>query len=187
MRKITIKETDVFLENHKKGQGKITISNTYGKNFSNFWGSMGETLEEFLCGINPEYFATKLLPPSDERIIDIKATFKNVRKYIREELDMPFYKEMEFQKDMREKLKEFQDQCEERGGKYRFVDGFHDFFVDSLDFYLIADSYDSNQVKESFQGICEHWQFLEEKPSEDHDWLIDFHARLKKELLKPIK
>lgn len=185
VKKLQIGDTDVFLENFEKGKGKITISNTYGHNYSMFWGAMGESLEEFLCGINSDYFASKLIPVSDERIIDTKATFTEVRKFIREEMGMPFYREMEFQKNMRKVLRSFQRECEdEYGGKYRFVDCFFSSFIDRLDYFLIDDRFERNEIEEGFKGICEHWSFLVEKPSANYDWLKSFHGKLKAKLQK---
>lgn len=181
--KLKIGNTDVFLEDFETGRGKITISDTYGHNYSMFWGAMGSTIKEFVCRIDEDYFAQKLIPATDKRIIDIKSTFKEVREFIRTELDMPFYREMEFQKDMREKLKDFQNECEEMGKRW-FVDSFNTSFVNSLDFYLISDRWEKEEIESNFKGISEPWHFLIEKPSNNYKWLVSFHKKLVKKLKK---
>lgn len=183
IRKIKVGDTDVFLENFEPGCGKITISG-YDQNYSMFWGAMGSSLEEFLCGISPDYFAGKLIPSHDERVIDLKATFRNVREHIRDEMGLPWYVEPVFQKDMRERINDFQQQCSDYGGKYCFVDNFFTSFVASLDFYLIEDRYDRSEIQSAFEGITEQWYFLEEKPSANYDWLINFLPKLQKVLKK---
>ena len=182
LEKITIDGTDVFLDDLGNGQGKIIISNSYGENYSYYWGAMGTDLKSFIKEINASYFADKLLGYRNESVIDIKTTFKNLRNYIVNEMDLPYYKHMAFQKDMREKIKNFQDICDDDGGKYRFVDSFHSNFVNSLNFYLIDDSFDRDWIRRGFEGIDEHWHFLEEKPSPSYFWLEKFHKKLKKEL-----
>ena len=120
----------------------------------------------------------KLIPVNDERVIDIKTTFKNLRSFICKDMEMPYYREMEFQKSMREYLREFQNECDE-WGKHRFVDCFFSSFIDRLDYYLINDRFERNEIEENFKGICEHWHFLVEKPSENYNWLKSFHSELK--------
>lgn len=93
-KQIKIDDTDVFLENFGVGNGKITISDSYNHNYSYHWGAMGSCIEKFLLGITSDYFARKLIPDWDERVIDVAATFKNLRGFIRDELDLPFYKEI---------------------------------------------------------------------------------------------
>ena len=64
LRKIRINDSDIFLENfEKEGHGKITISNSWGYNFSYEWGSMGCCLEDFILSINEGYFISQSPPP----------------------------------------------------------------------------------------------------------------------------
>lgn len=180
IKKIKVGEIDVFLENFELGRGKLTISGS-DRNYSYFWGAMGGTLENFILRLDGSYFANKLKPSYDEQVIDIKGTFRNVRTYIREELYLPWYKHVEFQKDMREKLNYFQQECEEDwGGQYTFINCFNTKFIDELDFRLIED-YDRKYIERDFAGISEglHY-FLETKESPTYDWLVSFLPKLKK-------
>lgn len=182
---LKIDNTDVFLEDFGENSGKITISDTYGHNYSMFWGAMGGSLIDFLLHINDSYFTHKLLPVGSEKVFDAKRTFSNVRKYIRDEMDFPYYKEMEFQKNMREVLNDFKDECEDYGDEYAFVNNFYSSFVNRLDFYLIKDKHKRSDIEKNFkETISEHWFFIEKSPSPECIWLVNFHKKLKKELKK---
>lgn len=189
LKRFKIGDVDIILEDFEVGRGKIIVSDNYDHNYSYFWGSMGKNtdISKFLTEINSSYFASNLLPHHDERVIDIKATFKNLRKFIAEELNMPYYKEMEFQKHMREKINDFKRSCEDWGGKHTFVYSFHSNFINDLDFYLIDDRFDRDDIRRNFEGIDEVWHFLEEKPSENYYWLERLHKLIIKELKKQKK
>lgn len=183
---IRIDNTDVFLQNMEKGQGKITISDTYGHNYSYYWGSMGDTLEDFIHRIDSCYFTKNLLGSEDSYVIDVKKTFRNVRRHIREEIRLKWYMHVEFQKEMREQLNSFQEDIEETQSERHFVDMFYKFIKD-LPFYDIGDRYDSKRIEEDFNSISEPWYFIERKPSPEYEWLCKFHKKLKKELCKQPK
>lgn len=60
----------VYTENHKPGQGKITIE-CFGTTWSSYWGAMGkETVEDFFCGCDEHYLANKL-SSIDSEIADL--------------------------------------------------------------------------------------------------------------------
>ena len=179
LNKLTIDNTDVFLEDLGENEGKVTVSNTYGYNYSYYWGSMGGNLSKFICSINDDYFASKLMGSKSKYTINIPATFRHLRQFIREELRMPWYREMEFQKDMREKLKNFQNNCE---SAHYFVDHFYSSFIRDLDFSLIKDKYDANDIKEEFEGISEPWNFIVETENQEYIFLQKLHQKLKKKL-----
>jgi len=187
--KLRINETDIYLENKLPGQGKITISG-YECNYSYAWGAMGGTLQEFLCRINKEYFASNLLGLAKAQIMDIEKTFAAIRKFIPEELDLPWYKHMRFQKDMREKLKSFQNECtnqEYMPSDIFFVQNFYSSFVNNLDYYVIKDSWDREHMEKNFkEGFSEQWNFIVNKPSREYLWLEDMHGKIKKELSKKL-
>ena len=176
--KIRIDNTDVFLEDLGENEGKITISNTYGYNYSYYWGSMNGSLSNFICDINDEYFASKLMGAKSNYTINVKATFTNLRKFIREEFNMPWHREMEFQKDMREKLNKFQSNCESH---HYFIDHFY-YFVRELDFSLMKDKYDAKQIKEEFEEISEPWNFVVETENEEYLFLQKLHKKIKQKL-----
>lgn len=179
---LKIEGTDIILQDLEKGQGKIIIANTYGFNFSYFWGAMGSSLSEFILGIDSVYFCKNLLPPSDRGVLDAKGTFKNIRDHIKNEMYLPWYNEMEFQKSMRESLKEFQNECTETQSEHFFVESW-DRFINNLDYYLLDDS----NVEDSFKGICEHWHFIEKGPSEGEIFLQKLFPKLQKEIKKTLK
>lgn len=111
MKHIQIDNTDIFLENLGVGKGKISITDTKGYNYSHYWGSMGDTtIEEFICGLDYDYFMMKLKPIEDRGVFDSKMSVREIRNFIRGEFkyELPWYKYMEFQKELREKLKEIE-------------------------------------------------------------------------------
>ena len=178
IKNIKIDNTDIFLEDIGENQGKITISNTYGYNYSCYWGAMGGYLADFISKINGDYFASKLMGSKSNYKIDIDATFKNLRKFIREEMSLPWYKELEFQKDMRKKLNEFQNSCE---NAHYFVDHFY-FFVSELNYGLIKDKYDSKYIERDFKNISEPWNFIIETENDEFLFLYKLHKKLKNKL-----
>lgn len=108
MNRFKIEDADIILENYENGQGKIIISDLYNGSFSYYWGSMGESIEEFLKSINSSYFADKLC--SNRFVFSGKKTAKEIRRYIREDMkyDLPWYKFQSGQKELRERLKEIE-------------------------------------------------------------------------------
>lgn len=182
---LRIGSTDVILQDYEPGKGKIIISDDdYGYNFSYFWGAMGEgsNLRDFLCRINSSYFVGKLSCRT-QGDFDAKKTFTNIRKYIREEMsyELPWYKHMNFQKDMREHLRDWERDCV---NEHDFVGCWNDFMKYTLDYYLIEDKYDREHVEKSFNGIEEPWSFIAYKTPREHIWLENFHKKLQKFLNK---
>jgi len=180
MKIIKIANTDIFLDDLGNNKGKITISDTYNHNYSYFWGSMGGTLDEFLCNINSGYFADKLLGTKSNFIFCEKSTFTTVRKFIATELNLPWYKHQEFQKDMREKLNSFQNDCENEN---HFVGNWSS-FIRELDFYLIKDHSEQISLRREFENISEVWNFIGQKLSPEYLWLEKLHGNLKAEIKK---
>ncbi len=178
---IKIDETDIFLQELGPSQGKITVSNTYGYNYSTYWGSMGSDLKSFLKTINAGYFADKLLGAKESTEMDVKKTFAAIRKHIQAEMNLPWYNHQEFQKDMREVLNSFQRECESEPNPRYFVDRFYNVFK-RLDYSLIQDRYFAKQIEEDFDGITEPWYFIVDKPSQEYLWLTKLHKKLKKVL-----
>jgi hypothetical protein len=181
METLRIDKTDVILKDYDDGQGKIIISNDdFGYNFSFYWGSMGKNtnIKKFLQETNSSYFVNKLGLCGDGDI-DVKRTVRNIRKYIREEMDLPWYKHMEFQKDMRERLNNLE------GIIYspdNFVYVWDNFVKYSLDYYLIDDKFEREEIESAFKGICEPWYFIANKEHRENIWLDKFHEKLVKHL-----
>lgn len=181
--RLKVGDTDVFLEDCGPNRGKITISDVWGHNYSYFWGAMGGTIRQFLISINKEYFASKLMGAKVESVVDARKTFAGIRKHFRVELDLPWYKHQVFQADMREKLKSFQSQIEERPDPESFVDRFY-LFINCLSFHLIDDSFDMKRLERDFKDIDEPWHFIEYGPHPEYKWLLEFHGKLKEVLSK---
>lgn len=180
--RLKIENTDVFLEELGESRGKLTVSDTYGHNYSTYWGAMGCTLKEFICRINSDYFANNLMGYASMYEIDIKATFAAIRKHISNEIGLHWYNHIVFQKDMREKLKTFQNECKENVWENYFVDKFLNSFIDRLDFYLIEDKFEREYLEKQFKNISEWWCFIHSKPNRNFIWLQKLHSKLKKEL-----
>lgn len=183
MERIKIGNTDVFLEDYGQGKGKIIISNTYGYNFSYFWGSMGSNLREFLLRINESYFIGKLCSNSNGDFSGRK-TVKAIRKAMREHnscWEIPWYKYMDAQKELRELLKDL-EQCNEINSFYYECKSIID------NYWGLHFSYDEKHEKEEFESNVEalfsepHYYF----EYEDSNELI-FLKRLFKDLQKELK
>lgn len=180
MKHIKIGNTDVFLDDKGEGKGKITISDTeYDYNFSFYWGAMGCNLEEFLLQINPDYFEGKL-NMGDQGVFDAKGSIKNVRRYIREEMEyqLPWYLYPSAQKELRERLRWIEEYC---CSEDEFVND-----MTTLTESIYCMDLTRNEER-NFLGIIseleqEPWYFIEKKPSQKSVWLKNFLPKLKKEL-----
>lgn len=183
MEKITIKGTDIIFDDIEDGKGKIIVSN-WRFNFSYYWGAMGKNtdLKKFVTEINEEYFANALAGGFDG-VFNAKLTFRNVRKFIKEEFryELPWYKHMEFQKQMRKELMSWQRSCET---EYQFVNDWPSFWRYTVDYYLIQDWIEQNEIESIFNGICEHWNFIEKDRSNEYYFCIQLHRDLVRYLNK---
>lgn len=94
---------------------------------------------------------------------------------------------MEFQKDFREKLKQFEENCTELNSEQYFVDQFNYYFSTLPNFHLIKDQWDQEEIENDFSSISEPWHFIDTKESQQTKWLKNLHKKLKKELTKPYK
>lgn len=175
---LKIDNTDIFFENIKEGEGKLTISDTYHGAYTYYWGSMGSDLKGFIKKINSEYFAGKLCNIKDN--FDAKQSVKSIRRAFRETFshDMAWYEFPSAQKELRAKLRDLED-CE---NEYEFVDR-----VGSLAEKLDCDDltyYEEKEFKAKLGDFfgTEPWHFIERKPSTEYEWLIKLHKQLKKKL-----
>ncbi len=169
--KIRIKETDVFFDNQGDGRGKLTLSN-WRVSYSYYWGAMGSDLQSFITRINSDYFASKLLGTRNIYCFCPKKTMRNLRAFIKEEI--PWYKHMGFQKDMREKINDYFSDCETSSD---FVNSWNR-FVDNLSYYEIDCRYDREEVESVFKDLSEPWYLIGETTSQEYNWLKDFHGEL---------
>lgn len=180
MELIEIGITDVILRDFNDGQGKIIVSNfDYDYNFSYYWGAMGKNtnLKEFILKIDSEYFANKLTCHI-QNDIDVKATFANLRREIREFL--PWYKHVEFQKDMRRCINEYQQKVDSQDS---FVNLWYSFVSSLSPWIYIGDRQECKDIDSFFEGYCEHWYLIVTKPPRAYYWCIELHTELKKKLI----
>lgn len=180
--KFFIGDTEITLEEKGENKGEITVKDYRMGIYSMYWGAMGGTLKNFILRINEDYFTDKLLGVHSMYVFDIKATFKELRKFIRHEFNLPWYKHTEFQKDLRVKLKNFQDNCEEYKSERYFVDDFNFYLGIQPDFYLIEDKFECNHIEKSFKSIEEPWSFIQQKDSDTTKWLKKLHNKIKLKL-----
>ena len=175
---------DIIFQELGKGQGKLIVSGENEHNYSYYWGSMGaETLKEFIKGIGVDYFVGNMLPITDRGEFDSKETMKSIRKYIKEELsyELPWYKFMSAQKELREKLKEMEGCISD---EREFVDVMNDFssslYCDELSLS------EEKEFKDIISGLeCEPWHFIVKGDSRDSTYLKQLHKDLQKALKKP--
>jgi hypothetical protein len=179
-----IKKTKIILENKDENQGKIIIDDPDKGIYENYWGAMGGSIQDFILRINDEYFTNKLLGARSNQVFDAKGTFKELRKFIREELNLPWYKHLEFQKDFRKKLNNFQKNCEYMNSDKFFINNF-DFNIGTMpSYHLIEDRWERERLENDFKNIEEPWHFIETKESEESKWLKSIHFKIKQKLLK---
>jgi len=180
IKKIKIDGNDIYLENFETGKGKITITTPNGLSYSYYWGAMGSDLETFIQDINSDYFANNLIPIGRNLEMDVKSTFSNLRKYIREEIGLKWFQDMEFQKDLRQIMNDFQKECEENPDGDYFVWAFNSSFTNRLNLSLIKDHWN----KEDFESFNEVWYFISEKHTTEYKNLQKLHKNLVKQLKK---
>ena len=181
---INIDNTEIILHDYEKGKGKIIVANPYGYNYSHYWGAMGEEkIMQFIYTCNSHYFIDKLLGARKCDVFDAKKTFRNVRKFIKDEI-MDFYKHMEFQKEMRQILNDYQDWCDGFEDGHYFVDGWSYYLLDKLPYSLIDCKIDRESIKDQFESITEPWDFIDTKPSDEWYFLNKLFNKLKKVIKK---
>ena len=179
---IKIGSTLITLEDKGEGKGKIKVYDPKMGSYEMYWGSMGSDLKEFLCRINSCYFSDKLLGYSSGQVFDVNGTFRNLRKFIREEIGLQWYHHMEFQKQLREVIRDFQDNCKEFESEKYFIDSFSFHLSTMPDFYLIENRFERDEIESVFNNISEPWNFIETKGSKELKWLKMLHGKLKKKL-----
>lgn len=172
LKKVSLPEADIVLDFMGDGQGRVHIANHGGNSYSYYWGAMGCSLDKFICSVSSDYFCNNLV--SNKWDFDSAGTFKKLREFIKSELSLPWYRYPEFQKDMRQKLREFQGDVTTLN---EFVFGW-DSFISSLDFYLIDDRYDQREIEKNFKNVSEVWHFGSTKPSREYLWVEKIHKKL---------
>lgn len=182
IQKLHLRDHVVYLEDLGPNQGKVIVTSGSGQSWSYYWGAMGGDLKAFLCRINGDYFANNLIVAGNRDQLDVKRTFTEVRRFIREDLGVTYFKYKAFETDVRTRLRLFQLFCEEYPTKETFVNGFRPQFVDLLDFYLIDERSAEARMEREFKEIREVWNFIVTKPSQEYKNLKRLHGRLVKAL-----
>jgi hypothetical protein len=177
MKAIQIGSTEVILQNYEINQGKIIISDLYNGSYSYYWGSMGGTLEEFIKSTSPDYFAGKLCV--DQYVFSGKSTAKAIRRYIKHNMtyDLPWYKYMPAQKELREAIKQI-ERCEDKHDALHQIERFKDIYTIGMSF---QEDDDFKDIMESHFN-CDPWHFLETEPSPSYKFLVKLHKQLKMKL-----
>lgn len=176
---LKIDSTEIILQNYEKGQGKIIISDLYHGSYSFYWGSMGDsTIEIFLKRINSDYFAGKLC--NEKNIFSGKNTARNIRKWIREEMsiDLPWYRFMSAQKELREKIKEL-DYCDNQYQAMYLIENLHD-SLDCFDLDYIEEKEFRKIIEDNFTQ--EVWNLFGTETSSEYKFLKKLHKKLVKML-----
>lgn len=187
MKEFLIDDTKVTLENKGGGKGEVTITCPKRGIFSVFFGAMGNDLSDFLLRINSDYFCDKLLPHGTKNEFCPKRTFANIRKAIKEDINLPWYEYMDFQKSLRDNLREFQRDCQELPHSKYFVDCFKFRVIDCAKFYLIDDKYERQWLQEDFNNwFSEPWYLIGEKKSEIYLWMEKLFKKINKRLQKEV-
>lgn len=177
-----IDDSEISIENKGENKGRITVFNKQKGSYEMYWGAMGGTIEEFLVRINSDYFTDKLLGKTSMQVFDCRGTFASLRKFIREDIGLPWYRYQEFQANLRENLNLFQERCQEYNSDKYFVDHFYDYLCRYPSFYLIDDIYEQERIKKEFKSISEPWNFIQTKESDTTKWLKLLHVKIKKKL-----
>ena len=178
-----IDNTDVIFKDIKPGQGKLIISDdSWGYNFSYTWGAMeSRTVKDFVLSMNSGYFVGKLGVYGDGDL-DVRKTFTALRKILKEQLEdngYPWYVETVFQKNVR---KEFND-LRKRTREANFLVDELSNFPSNLDFTLIEDKYNQQELEKIFENIfCEPWHLFIYKEREENIFLSKLHKKIKKQI-----
>ena len=171
---LTVNEATVILDDKGGGAGKIIIASDWGYNFSSYWGSMGGDLNSFICDVNAEYFADRLIGHDERDVLDIKATMTAVRKAWADLL--PWYIQKDVQKGIREEFNRIQRNVET---KEHFV---HE-MTKLGDQYGDKRMYDPDIYFSMESLTTEPWNLITTAASHKLCWLRRFH----KDLVKAIK
>lgn len=183
MELLKLQETDVILQEFGEKEGKIIISNLGYGSFSYQWGAMKSTLKEFLCGMNESYFVDKLAPTRQGKL-DIKKTMSVFRREIRDVLQLPYWKEMEFQKELRFELNRIEKTgCEDSHTLMSELDSLLSY---RLDFYLIKNKQDKDEIESGLKSIFqdEVWHSFVYGEPREYDFLRKTLKELKTTLQK---
>lgn len=178
---------DIYLEDIGEGKGKIIVTSPYNTdhNYSYYWGAMGKSLEDFICGLTDDYFCGCLMGHRSMYSIDIPKTFKAIRNHIKNEVFCGYYNQMEFQKDVRRCLREFQVECEGVDSpEGYFYYNFDSSFLNQIDYTLITTKsiYGVESEREFREFFTEHHYFIEKSINDEFKRLSKILDKLKSKI-----
>ena len=173
-----IRGAEVTFEDHGEGRGKITIDDWPFKGSAG-WSAMGESLFDFLLGINVEYFISNI-GTHEKGQMNKKKIFANFRKQLAEEL--PFHREMEWQREeLRPELNRIQKYSthDDRG----FVSAMSS-LADSMMYQEVRRPCDREDMWVIINAACqESWNYIE---YDDHPEKV-YLTKMFKDIQKSIK
>lgn len=183
--KFNIGKYEIKLNDIAHGSGYINI-NSNQKNYSYQWGAMGGDIATFMLKIDGEYFANKIC--NNRFQFDIKNTFKKLRGLLKEDLDMPYYIELEFQKDYRKSVNSFYEEIslyDIGSQEQKFFNDFNWFMNLQLNFSFINDKIKRYEVENYFKEYStEPHLLIEKKYSDEFKELVKLHAKIQKWIKK---
>lgn len=179
MEEIKTKYARVILNDKSEGKGEIiVITNNFTRSF--YWGAMGDPLKDFLKRIDSDYFAGKLCEKQSK--FSIKLSVKEIRRYIREEMsyELPWYKYMEGQKELRRVLRELEKQTDmsEETFVQELLSIHNDVFI--MDMKREEEKEFLEIVESIF--VTEPWNFIQTDYSDEYKLLMTIHKDLIKKL-----
>lgn len=170
-----IGRTNVSLIHWGEGKGQVIIKIPYYDHhveLDHYWGAMGdEGILDFVKTSYADYFAGKLSRTGHETKFNLKATFVNIRKAIREWY--PWYQDMDVQKEFREKLREVQDNLDE--------DSSQEAFVDAIEDLRRSIKYDKD-FTQLYDLLFEPWNYISMSDSDEVKHIKYIHSVLVKHL-----
>ncbi|TAJ13033.1 hypothetical protein DMA11_10225 [Marinilabiliaceae bacterium JC017] len=135
-------------------RNRIWIEAEYG-HFTYAWGAPGKSFKEFLTNLNKSYVVGKM---RIEPVFDNRASFAALRKAIKEAI--PYYKEMEFQKSVRDNIKHGQKLVDDSTQFMKFISEMNTGFLSS--WYLLEDKSLEEELRPLFS---EPWEYIRKKES----------------------
>ena len=169
------------LEDIREGAGRVSLYIGH-REFPFTWGAMGARgIKNFLLETDSDYFCGKLCPCDDRSVFSAKASLRAIKDYIAQEY--PYYKHMDFQKDMRKHLKRLETITDSE----EFISKFHDMVLYSFDYSLIEDRSDRREVESYFNDFRSYaWEYLGTEPTGTYKTIAEMHKRLKAKLKKEL-
>ena len=171
MESIILKNCEVTLQDNGGGNGKIIISGVYSSSYH--WGSMGMSLKAFLCSIDVGYFIKNMC--KELYSFSSKRSVTSFRQEIKR--NIPFYIEMEAQKEMRRILRNLSDySCEGQ-----FLQEIQD-LPDTLESYL-EDPHSNSFLYDLKDILYSPYDYVETELSEEAVYFSSVFEELKLRLL----